>query len=236
MVGVGWEGVFPDSFFKLHQESTSLLGLFRDFQKSPMPKPAQLDCRGPDSPSELEPHGSKKTVQLSPGNRLWKMSQPQREGVDFQTSPLTWHQVSPHLNHSIWGQRSHRFYKRAQPSDGSNTLPSVPCKDRPHSKPGGHSVPLDDVLLWQLPVERWHQGRERWGAQQIHHGTSEPLPRARTAFRLLSALKSAGTLWVGLLLPQCPRIMTSGRQCAEASVSGLSQGSQMQETHPMCAL
>ena len=41
MVGVGVGGGLP--FFKLHQESTSLLGLFRDFQKSPMPKPAQLD-------------------------------------------------------------------------------------------------------------------------------------------------------------------------------------------------
>lgn len=48
--------------------------------------------------------------------------------------------------------------------------------------------------------------------------------------------QATGTLWAGLLLPQCPRIMTSVRLCAEASVSGLSQGLQMQDIHPLCTL
>lgn len=153
--------------------------------------------------------------------------------MDSQTSPLTWHQVSPHRNHSIQGQRSHRFHQQSWPLEGSNTSPSAPCQDRPpHRHPTLAGILCLRVRLCSGNCQ-W-RGGTRAGRDEGHSrstGLRSLCQGAGTAPRLLSALKSTGAPWVGLLLRQCPRVMTSGRQCAEASVPVLNQG-----THSLCIL
>lgn len=161
MVGVGW-GVFPDPFFKLHQESTSLLGVFRDFQKSPMPKPAQLDCRGPAPPdSELEPCGSKREASFHLVTDSGRCPSPKgKVDVPAPEGGYGLPNQSPNLAPGLTPPQP--LHSRPEESQISQAHPAIQwLQDRPHPQPGRHSMPVDDVLLWQLPVESWHQSRER---------------------------------------------------------------------------
>lgn len=65
-----WGGL-PWSFFTLYQESKPLLGLFRDFQKSPRTKPAQPSYRDPTSPGQwIGAWKIQRRVHPSPRNGL----------------------------------------------------------------------------------------------------------------------------------------------------------------------
>lgn len=150
--------------------------------------------------SELEPSGSKRGSSFHLATDSGRCPSPKGK-VDVLCPRGRWtSKQSPNLAPGLTPpQPLHsrpegvRFHKHAQPLNGSNTLPCSLQGQTP-PLPGGHSMPVDDVLLWQLPVERWHQGRERRGAQQIHV-TSEPLSRARTAQAAVSPQECRHSLW-----------------------------------------
>lgn len=106
--------------------SMSLQGLSRDFQNSPRPKLAQPGCMGPAAQdSELEPGGSSRKSSPHPGTNF-KLSQLQRDGLDSQNQVTqTGTRSHAHPNHTIPGQRGHRF---PWPPDDSQTLHLLPAR------------------------------------------------------------------------------------------------------------